>query len=255
MTDTDVVPTSAPPARTRPAKRRFTRTTKIGTTIVLILALLESSGLTTRYFMTDRRWVIVDNAQVAGNRVEIRSPTDGRVVDWNIDTGSSVTTNQSVGRVEIQGTGVKPRRPVKAPGPGVIAAHTVSVGMYVRAGALLATAYDLDGVYVTARVPEAEMSDVHVGAAVDVLSDAYSEVPLSGTVALVSGAAAGVNELDGSAGVNPSDIDHPVYPDPDIDPQNPQKVEQYIPVRIQLGPLGDTTITPGQNVTVHIHRH
>ena len=108
--------------------------------------------------------------------------------------------------------------------------------------------------YVTARVPEKEMRDVHVGAVVDVLSDASSDTPLTGTVSRISGATAGVNELDGGATDNPYDIDHPVYPDPDIDPQNPQQVEQYVPVRIQLDATGEARITPGQNVTVHIHR-
>ena len=64
--------------------------------------------------------------------------------------------------VEIRGSGVRPRRPVTAPGRGTVAENAVEVGTYVTAGSLLATAYDLDGVYVTARVPEKEMRDVHV---------------------------------------------------------------------------------------------
>ena len=252
-TDTDTVaPPAAPP---RPARRRLTRRTKIATTLLAILFLLESGALTTRYFLTDHRWVIVDNAQVAGNRVEIRAPVDGRVVDWNIDSGSVIGPDQNVGRIEILGTGIRPRRPVRSPGRGTVANNSVSVGTYVTAGELLATAYDLGGVYVTARVPEKEMHDVHLGNSVDVLSDAYSGTPLTGTVAAIAGAAAGVNELSGRPDADPTNLDFPIYPGPDTDSQNPQGVDQYIPVRIQLGPTDNARLTPGQNVTVHIHRH
>ena len=62
-----------------PAKRRLTGRTKIASALILVLALVEVTSLTTRYFLTDHRWVIVDNAQVDGDRVEIRAPRDGRV--------------------------------------------------------------------------------------------------------------------------------------------------------------------------------
>ena len=239
----------------RPRKRPLTRRTKILTTLILILSLVEGGALVTRYFLTDHRWVIVDNAQVAGDRVEIRAPMDGRVVGWDINTGSTVDTGQIVGRVEILGQSVRPRMSIKAPGHGTVAQNTVFNGMYVTAGSLLATAYDLGGVYINARVPEAEMHDVHLGAAVDVLSDAYADTPMSGTVSQISGSSAGVNELSDRPNVNPYDIDHPIYPDPDIDPQNPQEVKQYIPVRIDLDATDGARITPGQSVVVHIHRH
>ena len=253
MTAPDTVTASPPKPVSRPPKRRLTRVTKIATTVLVLLVLVESGSLAARYFLTDHRWVIVQNAQVAGNRLEIRAPIDGRVVDWNVDSGSVVSPDQNVGRIEILGSGVRPRRPVKAPGRGTVADNTVSVGTYVTAGELLATAYDLDGVYVTARVPEHEMHDVRVGAVADVLSDAYPGA-LSGTVQQISGASSGVNELSGAPDADPTNLDYPIYPDRDIDPQNPQTVDQYVPVRIQLGPTDRVRLVPGQNVTVHIHR-
>jgi multidrug resistance efflux pump len=116
------------PARA-PAKRRLTRRTKICTALILALALLEGSALTIRYFLTDHRFVIADNAKVDGDEIEIHAPTDGRVVEWHVDTGSSVSANQVVGRVEILGNAARPRMPIKSPGRGTVVQNTVSNGM------------------------------------------------------------------------------------------------------------------------------
>ena len=248
---------TAPPGRRRsPVKRRLTRTTKVASTLILVLALLEGTALTTRYLLTDHRWVSVDNAQVDGDHVEIRAPADGRITGWTVATGSTVTDDQVVGRVEILGgAAVNPRMPIRSPGRGTIAQNTVNNGMYVTAGSLLATAYDLSSSYVTARVPEDDIRDVHLGAAVDILVDASSGSPVTGTVSTISGSSAGVNALSSDPGNSPYDLQHPVYPGRDVDPQNPHNVKQYIPVKILFTRTADARLLPGQSVTVHIHRH
>ena len=244
-----------PPNRAgAPAKRRLTRTTRIGTALILTLALLEGSGLAVRYLLTDHRFVIADNAKVDGDQIEIRAPAEGRVVDWRVDTGSTLAADQVVGRVQLLGGTLGPRMPIRSPGPGTVVQNTVSNGMYVTAGALLATAYDLNRVYVTARVREENVDGVRLGAPVDVLVDADRDTPLAGTVSAIAASAAGVNQLSGSPSADPLNLDYPVYPGNDTDPQNPQTVQQYIPVTILLTAVGDARIAPGQNVTVHIHR-
>jgi multidrug resistance efflux pump len=237
-----------------PPRRRFTRTTKIGTTIVVIVTLLEVAGLATRWFLTDRVFVIADNAQVDGDQVDIRAPVDGLVVDWRIGVGSRVVADQVVGAVEIQGTSPKARRQVRAPGSGTVAQSSVARGTYVTAGALLAIAYDGGGAYVTARVPEDDVGDVRTGAPVDVLVDAAPGAPLTGEVTAVDSAASGVNQLATGPWVDPLDRRRPVYPGADTDPRNIQRVEQYVPVHIRLTRAGDARIVPGMNVTVHIHK-
>jgi hypothetical protein len=52
----------------------------------------------------------------------------------------------------------------------------------------------------------------------------------------------------------PGELDYPIYPGTDADPQNPQKVDQYIPVRILFTGAGVARVAPGQSVTVHIHK-
>ena len=252
----------------RARRRPFTRTTKIGLAFILVLALAEVAALGTRYHLTDQRWVIVDNAQVDGEQITINAPADGVLKDWRVDLGTPVAPNQLVGFVEVSGGGVKVRRPIRSGGRGTVAHTDATVGEFVSTGTQLAgadrpprppgtqraAASGDDGLHVTARVPEHEVSAVRAGAPVDVLVDAAPDRPITGTVASIGSAAAGVDELKNAPGGDPTDLDQPIYPGPDTDPQNPQKVEQYIPVRIELEPAGAFQLRPGISVTVHIHR-
>ena len=93
--------------------------------------------------------------------------------------------------------------------------------------------------YVTARVEEEDISGVRLGQAVDVSVDAYPNAPVRGTVTQIQASAAG---------------QFTIYPSPDSDPTNPQKIDQYIPVKIAISDSGGARLLPGMNVTVHIRR-
>jgi len=162
-----------------------------------------------------------------------------------------VSANQVVGRVEILGNAARPRMPIKSSSRGTVVQNTVSNGMYVTAGSLLAPAYDLTGIYVTARVREESIDAVHLGAPVDVLVDANPGAPVTGTVGAIGATSAGVNQLDGCPAVDPLNLDYPVYPGSDTDPQNPQAVQQYIPVKILFTGAGNARITPGERDRAH----
>jgi hypothetical protein len=60
-----------------------------------------------------------------------------------------------------------------APPVSVDELQNVVVGMYVTGGTQLAIAYDLAKIYVTARVDETDIKEVHVGQLVDISVDAY----------------------------------------------------------------------------------
>ncbi len=220
----------------------------------MVLALLEVATLGTRYLTTDRLWVIADNAQVDGDAVQINAPGTGVVMDWGLDMGTPIRPHEQVGRIEVQGSGAQPKKPIRSPGAGTVAQTMVTEGTYVTEGTLLAVAYEPTSIYVTARVPEEEISGVRLGASVDIVVDSAPDVPVTGTVAVIGAASAGASELENDSGTDPLSHEQPIYPGPDTDPQNPQRVDQYIPVKILFTHTGDARVTPGQNVTVHIHR-
>jgi hypothetical protein len=56
-----------------------------------------------------------------------------------------------VGRIKLLGSFAEPQRPIESPGNGTVAMNNVVEGQYVTAGSELATGYDFNQIYVTAR--------------------------------------------------------------------------------------------------------
>jgi Barrel-sandwich domain of CusB or HlyD membrane-fusion len=221
-------------------RHRLPRASRILFTVVAVAATLETAGFASTYELYSRHYVYSDNANVDGHKIEINAPATGAVTGWSIGDGSTLQTNQIVGRIRSLGSGAQPERPIKAPGRGTVAANDVVNGTYVQAGTNLADAYDPDGIYVTARVKDTDISAVHPGAQVDIHVDAFPHAPVTGIVSVVE---------DSSAG------NFTIYPPAGIaDPSNPQRVDQYIPVKISLTYTGGVRLVPGMDVEVHIHR-
>lgn len=213
------------------------RSTKIASAVIGLVTLVEAAAFSGTYLFHTRHYVSTDNAKVDGDAIEINAPRTGTLLSWSLTTGSTVSANEVVGRIEEIGSGGQPQRVIKAPRAGTIAVTNVVPGQYVTAGTKLATAYD--SVYVTARVAEEDIEGVREGSLVDITADAYPGRPLLGQVLDIQAATAG---------------QFTIYPAAGTDPRNPQKVEQYVPVRIALLNTNGVVISPGMNVDVAIRR-
>jgi multidrug resistance efflux pump len=208
--------------------------------VIAVVSLLEAGALAGNYFLNTSHYVSTDNAQVDGDKVDINAPMTGTLTRWTVTKGSQVTKQEIVGRIRIQGSGAQPQRAIRSPGHGTIAVNHAVNGQYVTAGTEMATAYDLNRIFVTARVDETEIRNVQVGQQVDISVDAFPHVPFTGLVEDVQ---------DSSAG------EFSIFPGLDTDPTNPQKVTQYIPVKVEFTNTGGVVLAPGMNVTVHIHKY
>lgn len=242
-------PVAAPPApadqqstdgaASAPAgKRKLKRSTRIALIVILILALTAAAVGGTSYFLYTRNYVTTDNAQINGDKIAVNAPVSGTLIDWTATQGAALQKNQVVGRIEMDGGFNKPQKSVRAPGEGTVAVDSSVIGTYVTAGTQLAVAYNLDEIYVTARVDETDVRAVRVGQVVDIDVDAYPNTPLTGRVREIQGGAAGEFSLfpqNNSGG-------------------NFQKVTQLIPVKIGLDFSPNIDLVPGMNVTVHIHK-
>jgi multidrug resistance efflux pump len=221
-----------PPAAEKP--KRSKRKLFIVLAIIVGSVIVVGGGVYWRY---TSQFVSTDNAQVDGDQIQINAPATGTVSEWMLTQGSTVTRDEVVGRIRVTTTNGA-QQPIRSPGNGTVAVTQVVNGTYVEGGANLATAYNLNDIYVTARVDETDVSDVHVGALVDIDVDAFSGVPVQGQVEEVQGSSAGAFSLfpqDNSSG-------------------NFQKVTQVIPVKIALLNTDGALLAPGENVTVHIHK-
>lgn len=220
-------------------KKRLKKSAKTALIVIAVVSLLEILAFSGTYFLYSRQYVTTDNAQVDGDQIHIIAPTPGTVTDWSIRGGSTVRKNQIVGRIQSVGSGAQPKRTIRSPGTGTIAINTEAEGQYVNAGTTLATAYDPNSIYITARVEENDIGDVHPGQQVNIAVDAYPDTPVLGIVTQIQGATAG---------------EFSPWPSPDTDPTNPQKVDQYIPVKISIINSNEARLVPGMNVVAHIRR-
>jgi multidrug resistance efflux pump len=210
---------------------------KIAYLSIGLITLVEAAAFSGTYLLHTRHYVSTDNAQVDGDAIEINAPRTGTLLNWSVTAGSTLSANEVVGRMQDIGSGARPQRVIKAPKAGTIAVDNAVPGQYVTAGTRLATAYD--NVYVTARVAEEDIGGVREGSLVDITADAYPDRPLLGRVVDIQVASAG---------------EFTIYPAAGIDPRNPQKIDQYLPVRIALINTNGIEVWPGMNVAVAIRR-
>jgi multidrug resistance efflux pump len=238
----DPVPTNGI-APNEPPRRHLKRSTRIALGVILIVAVVAGAGLGASYFLNARHYVSTDNAQVDGDKIYINAPTSGWLEEWHISQGSTVQQNQLVGRIKIQGAFAQPLMSVRAPRDGTVAVDNGVIGTYVPAGTQLGVAYNLDKIYVTARVDDTAVKPVRVGQPVDIDVDAYPQAHITGHVQTIQAGAA---------------ADFSLFPQSNTQGTGTfQKVTQVIPVKISfdtLSALNGLDLVPGMNVTVHIHK-
>lgn len=225
-------------AGTPPRQRKLKRSTRTALIIILVFAVVTAGGFGVSYWFNARNYVSTDNAQIDGDKISINAPTGGILVNWTANRGVAVRRDQIVGRIAIMSGFVQPRTPIRAPGNATVAVDNGVNGTYVTTGVQLAVAYDLNRIYVTARVDETDIRAVRLGQAVDIHVDAYPHLPLTGHVQEVQSGAASAFSLfpqNNSTG-------------------NFQKVTQVIPVKIALDNLPNVDLVPGMSVTVYIHK-
>ncbi len=234
---TEPTPTSAPPDP--PAgKRRMKRSTRVALLVILVVALVAAGLFAASYVIDTRNFVSTDNAQIDGDKISVNAPAGGTLVDWTGTQGTLLRKDKVIGRIQIQGGFVRPEQPIRAPADATVVVDNGVEGAFVPAGTALAVAYDFSEIYVTARVDETDINDVHPGQQVDISVDAFSGVALTGTVRGIQGGAAGVFSLFPQANTS----------------GNFQKVTQVIPVQIALDDTKNLSLVPGMNASVKIHK-
>lgn len=241
-TPADQLPTDGT-ATTTPQRRKLKRSTRIALVVILIVAVIAGAGFTVSYFLNARNYVSTDNAQVDGDKIMINAPTSGWLEDWRINLGSVVRKNQVVGRIKINNAFGQPLMNIRAPTDGTVAVDNGVVGTYVTTGTQIAIAYNLDKIYVTARVDDTDIRSVHPNQLVDISVDAYPNARLTGRVREIQAGAAAVFSLFPQSNTQGTG--------------NFQKVTQVIPIKIGLediDALNNLDLVPGMNVTVHIHK-
>ncbi|MBE3556978.1 MAG: efflux RND transporter periplasmic adaptor subunit [Firmicutes bacterium] len=222
---------------------------------VIIVVVLVGLAFGAWYYINNaQNYLSTDNANIDGTPIQVVAPVAGTITKWNATEGKTFNKGDELGEIETQAAGATAAAggqgrsasaapatqtvPIEAPQSGTVADNKAVVNTFVAPGTPLATLYDLNHLFVTARIKETVISDVKVGQDVDIYVDAFPGTTLSGKVEEIGYTAASVGSLlpqNNTTG-------------------NYQKVTQVIPVRISISDQQGLRIVPGMNVTVRIHR-
>ena len=229
---------AARPAPDTEEPRRPRRARRVALGIGLVAALAAAAVFAVGFVTDEQTFVSTDNAQIDGTQIAITAPATGTLVGWRATRGTPIRQNMPVGRIEMSGGFAQPQMIIRAPSAGVVAVDNGLDGSYVTAGTRLAIAYDAAGIYVTARVGEADINDVAIGQHVDLTVDAFSGLKFTGVVTAVQGGAAGVFSPLVQSNTSGTYT----------------KVAQTVAVRIAIDDLQNQDLVPGMNVRVKIQR-
>ena len=195
-------------------------------------------------------YVSTDNAQLAGQPVQVGSMNAGRLDALNPNIGDVVHRGDVVAQVALPsqiGTAqngqpkmgflgsADSKVDVQSPIDGVVIAEPVAVGSTVQAGQAVIEVVDPTQLYVSANIEETSIARVQVGQSVVVHVDALNrDVP--GKIEAVTPATANTFSMLPTSNTS----------------GNFTKVTQLIPVRISVN-LGNQPTLLGANVEVKIH--
>ncbi|MCC6179604.1 MAG: HlyD family secretion protein [Chloroflexi bacterium] len=253
---TNSPPASAPAApgraavihETRAPRRRRRRLLLLIPLLLIIGAVGAVVGY--RYWYDTTYFVSTDNAQVAGDLVQVGSLNAGRLVATRLDIGAKVQAGQELAVVampqQVGSTpaGTAPRMDVintsdtlvSVPSPltGIVAARLAYVGGTVAAGQPIYALVDPKNVWIRANIEESVAWRLEAGQPVEVHADALGRT-LPGRVDAITPASAATFSLLPSSNVS----------------GNYTKVTQYVPVKIAVD-AGDATLPLGTSVEVKI---
>jgi multidrug resistance efflux pump len=239
-------PGIAPEAGTKTPGRQFPRKLLLPLLFVLVIA---AAVVGYRYWEAAEYYVSTDNAQVAGNLVQIGSMNAGRVDSLTVDVGDKVEQNQVIGTILLpttlsvsqSGTPVlgfigseNQRAEIKASVSGIVVARQANVGDTVAVGQPIVTVVDPSKLWIQAQIKETDIDRVKVGQPVDVSVDSLGKT-LPGRVIAVSQASAATFSLLPASNAS----------------GNFTKVTQLVPVKISVD-YGNLPLVLGSSVEVSI---
>jgi multidrug resistance efflux pump len=220
--------------------------------LVPILLLVGAVAITMayRYWYDSTYFVMTDNAQVAGDLVQVGSLNAGRLIATRVEVGDQIQQGQEIATVGIpqqvgavpmggapivQDTGASDARvPIRAPLSGIVAARLASAGGTVAAGQPIYAVVDPNQVWVKANIEEDKVGRLQVGQPVEVHVDTLGR-SFAGRVDAIAPASAATFSLLPSGNTS----------------GNYTKVTQLVSVKIVVD-SGDAILRLGTSVEVRI---
>ena len=209
------------------------------TILVGLAAVLVAIGVVIAIWLYNngRLYLSSEDAYVDGRQIVIGAPASGKVVDWSGFVGSTFSSGSTVGAIQTQMGNAASDVSIPVPTNATIVDRSAVNNEFVAAGTPLAYAYNMNDLWVTANINETQLHSLKLGDVVDVSVDGYPGMQLEGQVARIGLATANTFSLLPSSSSN----------------ANFTKVNQVIPVKINIQGYQGLGLIPGLSVTVRIH--
>ncbi len=209
------------------------------TILVGLAAVLVAIGVIIAIWLYNngRLYLSSEDAYVDGRQIVIGAPASGKVVDWSGFVGSTFSSGSTVGAIQTQMGNAASDVSIPVPTNATIVDRSAVNNEFVAAGTPLAYAYNMNDLWVTANINETQLHSLKLGDVVDVSVDGYPGMQLEGQVARIGLATANTFSLLPSSSSN----------------ANFTKVNQVIPVKINIQGYQGLGLIPGLSVTVRIH--
>lgn len=210
---------------------------KVVMIIILMIMIGALSGIGYYYWYNSTYFVITDDARITGDLIKINPQISGKLLEFNVEEGDSVSQDEILGRQEM---GSLPdisadQSVIRAPISGIIIKKVGNVGEIEGAGQTLAMIVDPQKLYITANIEETKLGKVKQGEAVDITIDQIEGKAFTGKVKYVGKAS------NSTFSLLPASTSGTFT-----------KVVQRIPIKIELDKV-NSQLLPGTNAIVKIH--
>jgi multidrug resistance efflux pump len=206
--------------------------------IVIGIAMFAAlGGIVFYYWYNNTYFVTTEDARVTGDLIKVSPQINGKLLEFNVEEGDSVSQDQILGRQEM--TNLPDinvdQSIIRAPINGIVIKKIGNVGEIEAAGQSLAMIVDPQKLYITANIEETKLGKVKQEQNVDITIDQIEGKTITGKVKYVGKASNSTFSLL-----------------PTSTSGTFTKVVQRIPVKIELDKV-NSELLPGTNAIVKIH--
>lgn len=205
--------------------------------VIGIVMFATLSGIVYYYWYNNTYFVSTDDARVTGDLIKVSPQINGKLLEFNVEEGDSVSQDQILGRQEM--TNLPDinvdQSIIRAPINGIVIKKIGNVGEIEVAGQSLAMIVDPQKLYLTSNIEETKLGKVKQGQVVDITIDQIEGKTFTGKVKYVGKASNSTFSLL-----------------PTSTSGTFTKVVQRVPVKIELDKV-NSELLPGTNAIVKIH--
>ena len=210
---------------------------KILMLIIFAVMIVALSGIGFYYWYNNTYFVSTEDARVTGDLIKVSPQIAGKLLEFNVEEGDSVSQDQILVRQEM--TNLPDinvdQSIIRAPISGIVIKKVGNVGEIEAAGQSLAMIVDPQKLYLTANIEETKLGKVKQGQAVDITIDQIEGKTFTGKVKYVGKASNSIFSL------LPSSTSGTFT-----------KVVQRVPIKIEFDKV-NSELLPGTNAIVKIH--